>query len=104
MVVCQIDPGQTVYCEAGKFLWKTGNVSIETRLTTPETEEANKEKSGFEVRVRSEGGRQAGAGRRIDRLPVLHPGGGLRDRRVRGEPARGDPGDPARRHEGVVRG
>src|SRR5438094_9327989 len=48
MVVCQVDPGQTVYCEAGEFLWKTGNVSIETRLTTPETEEANKEKSGFQ--------------------------------------------------------
>ena len=37
MVVCQVDPGQTVYCEAGKFLWKTANVSIETRFSTPET-------------------------------------------------------------------
>jgi uncharacterized protein (AIM24 family) len=48
MVVCQVDPGQTVYCEAGKFLWKTANVSIETRFSTPEAEEANKEKSGFQ--------------------------------------------------------
>src|SRR5436309_2829243 len=48
MVVCQIDPGQTVYCEAGKFLWKTANVGIETRFTTPEGEEANKDKSGFQ--------------------------------------------------------
>ena len=26
MVVCQLDAGETVYCEAGKFLWKTVNV------------------------------------------------------------------------------
>ena len=44
MVVCQIDQGQTVYCEAGKFLWKTANVGIETRFTTPGQEEANKGK------------------------------------------------------------
>jgi uncharacterized protein (AIM24 family) len=36
MAVCQIDEGQTVYCEAGKFLWKTPNVSVETRLTKPQ--------------------------------------------------------------------
>jgi uncharacterized protein (AIM24 family) len=44
MAVCQIDPEQTVYCEAGKFLWKTANVGLETRFTTPEQEEANKGK------------------------------------------------------------
>jgi len=44
MIVCQLDEGQTVYCEAGKFLWKTVNVGIETRFTTRETEEANKSK------------------------------------------------------------
>ena len=48
MVVCQVDSGQTVYCEAGKFLWKTANVGIETRFSTPETEEANKEKAGLQ--------------------------------------------------------
>lgn len=32
MVVCQLEPGQQVYCEAGKFLWKTTNVVVETRL------------------------------------------------------------------------
>lgn len=32
MVVCQLGPGQQVFCEAGKFLWKTTNVSVETRL------------------------------------------------------------------------
>jgi uncharacterized protein (AIM24 family) len=44
MIVCQLDQGQTMYCEAGKFLWKTGNVALETRFTTPEQEEANKSK------------------------------------------------------------
>ena len=44
MIVCQLDQGQTMYCEAGKFLWKTVNMGIETRFTTPEQEEANKGK------------------------------------------------------------
>lgn len=35
MVVCQLESGQTVYAEAGRFLWKTTNVSLETRLTSP---------------------------------------------------------------------
>lgn len=35
MAVCQLEPGQTVYAEAGKFLWKTVNVSMETRLSKP---------------------------------------------------------------------
>jgi uncharacterized protein (AIM24 family) len=33
MTICQLGPDQAVYCEAGKFLWKTVNVSMETRLT-----------------------------------------------------------------------
>ena len=33
MAVCQLSPEQTMYCEAGKFLWKTTNVSMETRLS-----------------------------------------------------------------------
>jgi uncharacterized protein (AIM24 family) len=45
MIVCQLDPGQEMYCEAGKFLWKTANVSVETRFTSRESEEANKGKS-----------------------------------------------------------
>jgi uncharacterized protein (TIGR00266 family) len=36
MAVVQLEAGQTVYCEAGKFLWKTTNVSVETRLTKPQ--------------------------------------------------------------------
>ena len=35
LVVCQVDDGQTVYAEAGKFLWKTVNVGIETRISSP---------------------------------------------------------------------
>jgi uncharacterized protein (AIM24 family) len=31
-VICQLGPDEAVYCEAGKFLWKTVNVSMETRL------------------------------------------------------------------------
>ena len=48
MVVCQVDQNQTVYCEAGKFLWKTANVSLETRFSTPGTEQANQGKGLFQ--------------------------------------------------------
>ncbi|MFG1810337.1 AIM24 family protein [Streptomyces sp. NPDC049040] len=40
MAVCTLNPGQTVYCEAGKFLFKTANVSMETRLGGPGTRNA----------------------------------------------------------------
>jgi uncharacterized protein (AIM24 family) len=36
MAVCRLTPGQEVYCEAGKFLFKTSDVSTETRLTKPQ--------------------------------------------------------------------
>lgn len=67
VVTCQVDPGQTIYCEAGKFLWKTANVSIETRFSTPETEEANKEKTGLQkfVGAAKEVGKRALAGESI---------------------------------------
>lgn len=35
LVVCQVDDGQTLYAEAGKFLWKTVNVGVETRISNP---------------------------------------------------------------------
>jgi uncharacterized protein (AIM24 family) len=35
MVVCQLTEGQTLYAEAGKFLWKTVNVGIETKINSP---------------------------------------------------------------------
>ena len=34
-LTCQLDAGQSIYADATKFRWKTVNVSIETRLTTP---------------------------------------------------------------------
>ncbi|MFF2098522.1 AIM24 family protein [Streptomyces sp. NPDC058202] len=35
MAVVSLHPGQTVYCEAGKFLFKTTGVTMETRLSGP---------------------------------------------------------------------
>lgn len=35
LITCQLDAGQSVYADATKFRWKTTNVSMETRLTTP---------------------------------------------------------------------
>jgi uncharacterized protein (TIGR00266 family) len=46
MVVCQVEPGQTIYCEAGKFLWKTVNVAVETRLTKPQGNQAGAPATG----------------------------------------------------------
>jgi uncharacterized protein (AIM24 family) len=67
MVVCQLDPEQVIYCEAGKFLWKTANVSIETRFSTPQTEEESKEKGGFQkfMGAAKEVGKRALAGESI---------------------------------------
>lgn len=92
MAVVNLNPGQTVYCEAGKFLFKTTNVTMETRLGGP-----------------SSGGRQQGAGgsggmggilrqamgtamqvgqralmRRVAGVPVLHLPGRRGHRRLRG--------------------
>lgn len=35
LAVCQLGEGQTLYAEAGKFLWKTVNVGVETRISAP---------------------------------------------------------------------
>jgi uncharacterized protein (AIM24 family) len=35
LAVCQLEQGQTLYAEAGKFLWKTVNVGVETRINAP---------------------------------------------------------------------
>lgn len=35
LVTCQLDAEQAVYANASKFRWKTTNVSIETRLSSP---------------------------------------------------------------------
>jgi uncharacterized protein (AIM24 family) len=48
MIVFQLDEGQRVYAEAGKFLWKTVNVGVETRLSKgdPSVAEEGPAKSG----------------------------------------------------------
>ena len=35
VVVCQLGPGECVYAEPGRFLWKTGNVAVETGAVRP---------------------------------------------------------------------
>ncbi len=35
MVACQLAQGQSVFCEPGKFLWKTTNVDVRTTLGAP---------------------------------------------------------------------
>jgi len=40
MVVVQLEPGQCLYADRGTFRWKTVNVSLETRLTTPKGNQA----------------------------------------------------------------
>ena len=39
-ITCQLDPDQAVYANANKFRWKTTNVSLETRLSTPKSTDA----------------------------------------------------------------
>jgi uncharacterized protein (AIM24 family) len=77
MIVCQLDQGQTMFCEAGKFLWKTANVGIETRFTTQDQEEANKGKSfmGKALSVATEVGKRALAGESIA-FQYFTPAGG----------------------------
>src|SRR5437867_13031223 len=77
MVVCQIDPGQTVYCEAGKFLWKTANVGIETRFTTHDSEAANQNKGflGKALSTATEVGKRALAGESLA-IQYFTPQGG----------------------------
>ena len=67
MIVCQLDQGQTMFCEAGKFLWKTANVGVETRFTTHGQEDARKEKGfmGKALSVATEVGKRALAGESI---------------------------------------
>ena len=33
VVVCQLGPGQCVFAESGRFLWKTANVGVVTEVT-----------------------------------------------------------------------
>ena len=57
MVVCQVDDGQTIYAEAGKFLWKTVNVGIETRISNPSAQSSGGGGGGLLGTVMSAGKR-----------------------------------------------
>ncbi len=46
MAVVHLNPGQTVYCEAGKFLFKTTNVTMETRLGGPSNDGGQQPRNG----------------------------------------------------------
>jgi uncharacterized protein (TIGR00266 family) len=46
MAVVQLEPGQTVYGDRGTFRWKTANVSLETRLTQPQNNQAGAPAAG----------------------------------------------------------
>lgn len=35
IITCQLDQGQSLYADATKYRWKTTNVTLETRLSTP---------------------------------------------------------------------
>lgn len=45
-ITCQLDPDRAVFAEAGTFRWKTTNVSIETRLISPQGAAQNAQKGG----------------------------------------------------------
>lgn len=55
--VCTLEPGGSVYCEAGRFLFKTSNVSMDTRLSGPAPEGGQ---SGDASAARSGPGRTGG--------------------------------------------
>ena len=47
MVTCQLDPDQSVYSDASHYRWKTTNVTIETRLSSPGSKTEEKKSGGF---------------------------------------------------------
>ena len=69
-VVCQLEPGQTVYGEPGKFLWKTPNVQFETRLSTPVGNQAGAPaaKTGFLQKAAQRRPRRHLGGTAVNRL------------------------------------
>src|ERR1035437_6996085 len=87
MVVCQLAVGQTVYAEAGRFLWKTTNVSLETHLSKPAASQGSG--SGGGGGERGEGGGRGGGGSPAPALPFFPPGWGWRPGALRGPPPGG---------------
>lgn len=74
MVTCQLDPEQAVYANADKFRWKTTNVSIETRLSTPSSGDQGGKKGGL-LGTALEVGKRALAGQSLA-FQWFRPSGG----------------------------
>jgi uncharacterized protein (AIM24 family) len=74
MVTCQLEPDQAVYANADKFRWKTTNVSIETRLSTPSSGDQGAKKGGL-LGTALEVGKRALAGQSLA-FQWFRPSGG----------------------------
>ena len=87
-------PGQVLYAEAGKFLFRSGDVTMETKLTQPTSSAAGRGRRRLgRAAARRARGRQADGGRGVVRLPALHDPRRRRPGRARRGPARRDAGD-----------
>lgn len=77
MVTCQLDAGQAVYANADKFRWKTTNVSIETRLSSPDGAAQRKAggRLGAALATAAEVGKRAVAGQSLA-FQWFRPSGG----------------------------
>lgn len=78
-VTCQLDPDQSVFANADKFRWKTTNVSIETRLSSPGgAQQAEKKGAGLfgaALATTAEVGKRALAGQSLA-FQWFRPSGG----------------------------
>ena len=64
MVVCTLTPGQVLYAEAGKFLFRSGDVVMETKLSQPTSQQQPGAPGGFGGLLRGalEAGKRMAAG------------------------------------------
>lgn len=61
MIVCTLQPGQVLFCEAGKFLFRSGDVSVETKLSQPSQQGSGGGMGGL-LRGALEAGKRMAAG------------------------------------------
>ncbi len=62
MVVCTLTPGQVLYAEAGKFLFRSGDVTMETKLSQPSAQGSGGGVGGL-LRGALDAGKRMAAGR-----------------------------------------
>lgn len=64
MVVCTLAPGQVLFAEAGKFLFRSGDVVMETKLSQPTSQQPGAGPGGFGGLLRGavEAGKRMAAG------------------------------------------